>query len=88
MNSLQLYRDNEVQNSDFSVNAADASFVDMATIRQRVATIKKRWSPETAKARDIEGARRRFELEALLANAPAVSAAENCSDERNFSVVM
>ncbi|MCA9133034.1 MAG: hypothetical protein KDA45_07755 [Planctomycetales bacterium] len=40
--------------------------LDLATIRRRVASIKKRWTPETARARAIEGARRRQELDALL----------------------
>lgn len=44
----------------------NATELDMATIRQRVAQIKKRWSPEVAQARAAEGARRRRELDALV----------------------
>ena len=43
-----------------------ATELDMATIRQRVAQIKKRWTPEVAQARATEGARRRRELDALV----------------------
>ena len=43
-----------------------ATELDMATIRQRVAQIKKRWTPEVAQARAAEGARRRRELDALV----------------------
>ena len=46
--------------------ARDHDFVDMDTIRRRVATIKGAWSPETVRARAIEGERRRDELENLL----------------------
>ncbi len=42
------------------------SFVDLDTIRRRVANIKNRWTPEMTRARAIEGARRRSELEDLL----------------------
>ncbi len=41
-------------------------FVDMDTIRRRVATIKNRWSPETAAARAVEVRRRRESLEDLV----------------------
>ena len=41
-------------------------FVDMETIRRRVAKIKNGWTLETVKARAIEGDRRRRELETLM----------------------
>jgi hypothetical protein len=44
----------------------DRGFLDMATIRRRVARIKNGWNEETARARATEGARRRRELEELL----------------------
>ncbi|MCR9296628.1 MAG: hypothetical protein NXI32_28285 [bacterium] len=40
--------------------------LDLETIRRRVAKIKRGWSPETARARAIEGHRRRRELEDML----------------------
>lgn len=40
--------------------------LDMNTIRRRVARIKSQWSPEVARARAAEGARRRRELDALV----------------------
>ncbi len=43
-----------------------ATFLDMETIRRRVSHIKQRWSPEIARARATEGARRRVELEDLV----------------------
>jgi hypothetical protein len=47
----------------------ESSELDIATIRRRVASIKRKWSPETVRARAIEGERRRSELAALLARA-------------------
>lgn len=41
-------------------------FVDMATIRRRVAKIKNSWTPEVATARAKEGDRRRRELENIV----------------------
>ncbi len=46
--------------------AGERDFVDMDTIRRRLAKIKNRWSPEMVRARALEGTRRRAELEALL----------------------
>lgn len=54
------------QPSAQDVDSANASFVPMATIRKRVAKIKRRWTPEVAKSRAVEGQRRREELECLL----------------------
>ena len=41
--------------------------LDMNTIRQRVADIKRNWTPDTVRSRAIEGRRRRKELEAMVA---------------------
>ena len=41
-------------------------FVDMETIRRRVARIKNSWTPETVHARAVEGVRRREQLESLV----------------------
>ena len=56
--------------------------LDIATIRRRVDSIKQKWSPETVRARAIEGARRRSELAALVANAfeDEWGYSENCSE--------
>ena len=43
-----------------------AGELDMATIRRRVARIKSQWTPEVARARAVEGARRRRELDTLV----------------------
>ncbi len=48
------------------VGGFEQGFVDMETIRRRVARIKNEWSTETIQARAKEGARRREELESLL----------------------
>lgn len=40
--------------------------LDMQTIRQRVASIKKQWTPEVAQARAAEGMRRRLELDSMV----------------------
>ncbi len=64
------------------------SFVDMATIRQRVALIKNRWSPETVRARAIEGARRRVELEGFVANLVDFDAEEHCGGDNGLRVFM
>ncbi len=45
---------------------ANGTELDMLTIRRRVANIKSRWAPEVARARAVEGARRRRELDALV----------------------
>lgn len=45
---------------------ASGAELDIQTIRQRVANIKKQWTPEVARARAIEGARRRFELDSMV----------------------
>ncbi len=78
MNTLQLSRTHQLsedcgpelrhigENSNES--AEGEGLLDLATIRRRVALIKNRWSAETVRARAIEGARRRIELEGLVAN--------------------
>lgn len=40
--------------------------LDIQTIRRRVANIKKQWTPEVARARAAEGARRRSELDSMV----------------------
>ena len=47
---------------------ANGTELDMQTIRQRVASIKKQWTPEVARARAAEGARRRLELDSLVSS--------------------
>jgi len=65
-----------------------ANFVDMSTIRQRVALIKNRWSPETVRARAIEGARRRVELEGLVANLMDFDADEHFGEDSGLKVFL
>lgn len=60
MNVLQFNRDRQAN------TAGQSDFLDIETIRRRVAKIKAGWSPATAKARAAEGARRRMELENLM----------------------
>ncbi|MFN3190219.1 MAG: hypothetical protein ACE361_06810 [Aureliella sp.] len=55
-----------LENSHRDTNSPVNNFLDMKTIRQRVARIKRGWSPETAKARSAEGQRRRRELEDMV----------------------
>lgn len=64
------------------------NFLDMATIRQRVALIKNRWSPETVRARAIEGARRRVELEGLVANLMDFDADEQFGGDSELKVLL
>lgn len=47
---------------------ASGTELDMQTIRQRVANIKKQWTPEIAQARAAEGMRRRLELDSLVSS--------------------
>lgn len=49
-----------------TARSASGAELDLQTIRQRVANIKKQWTPEVAKARAVEGARRRFELDSMV----------------------
>ena len=68
----------------------ERGFLEMETIRRRVAKIKSTWSPETAKARAIEGARRRRELEdVLLSHLCDIGDSEECCDlqKHGFSLV-
>ena len=51
-----------------TTDSVATSELDISTIRRRVDSIKRKWSPETVRARAIEGARRRSELGALVAN--------------------
>ncbi|MEZ6135283.1 MAG: hypothetical protein R3C53_10270 [Pirellulaceae bacterium] len=68
-NQAHLHKEDVMATLKFeksSGSIGEQQFIDMETIRRRVAKIKNRWSPETAKARAIEGVRRRADLEALL----------------------
>lgn len=64
------------------------NFLDMATLRQRVASIKNRWSPETVRARAIEGARRRVELEGLVASLADLDADERFGENGEFRLFL
>jgi hypothetical protein len=65
---------------------SEAEFLDMATIRRRLAKIKNCWSAETARARAIEGARRRAQLETLVADFSG-EADDNACEDHGFSLV-
>ena len=65
-------------------------YVDIDTIRRRVARIKNEWSDETIRARANEGARRRDELECILLDVLTdTSASEESWDlkQHGFSLV-
>jgi len=65
-------------------------FIDIGTIRRRVAKVKNRWSAETTRSRAIEGTRRRDELEALLMDYICdTEESEECLDlkQHGFSLV-
>ena len=85
MTTLQLISSEKNFAQDQAVSTEQ--FVDMATIRRRIATIKNRWSPETIRARALEGARRRSELQALLADLLDEQAADEARDDSGFSLV-
>ena len=57
-------------------------FVDIDTIRRRVAMIKSRWTPEVARARASEGARRRSEFDRLV-TALLLEANESCEESQD-----
>jgi hypothetical protein len=63
----------------------DERFVDAETIRRRVAKIKNSWDAETARARAIEGARRRGELAAMFDGLEDVDM--QVANHHNFSLV-
>lgn len=65
-------------------------FVDMETVRRRVARIKNGWSPEVTRARAIEGQRRRRELESIMLDliCDTTESEESCDlAEYGFSLV-
>jgi hypothetical protein len=65
-------------------------FLDINTIERRVAAIKRGWSPETARARSVEGARRRRDLEDLVLDrlCDTTDSEVFCDvDEADFSLV-
>lgn len=67
-----------------------SKFLDINTIRSRVKRIKAGWNPDIAKARAIEGARRRQELEEIFLDILCdVSDSEESCDlaEHGFSLV-
>lgn len=66
---------------------SEAEFLDMATIRRRLAKIKNCWSPETARARAIEGARRREQLEILLGDLMEDRNDDRPCEDHGFSLV-
>ena len=58
------------------------AYVDMSTIRKRVARIKSGWDDETRRQRAAEGRRRRAELaRMLLGDSRCCSAAAVCQDK-------
>ncbi len=86
MTQLQVYRGSE------TAGQVHGEGLDLATIRQRVARIKRTWTPETVRARAIEGARRRSELAALLtgeSGKPSIGDHWELSDaEDNYSACL
>ena len=79
-----------LEESRTAVADREHKFLDMETIRRRVAKIKNSWSPETARARAAEGARRRQELENfVLEGICDVSTSEETCDisDYGFSLV-
>lgn len=70
--------------------AESEAFLPLETIRQRVAAIKGSWTAEQAKARAIEGVRRRRELEDLFLEllCDTEGSEETCDlSEHGFSLV-
>jgi len=53
--------------AESTIRDSVGSELDMLTIRRRVAQIKNKWTPEVSQARAAEGARRRRELDAMVA---------------------
>jgi hypothetical protein len=81
-------RDAEPREPGLRLEGDSANFLDMATIRQRVASIKNRWSPETVRARAIEGARRRVELEGLVAGLIDLDADERFGEDSELRLFL
>ena len=72
----------------FKSNDGLTQFVPLSEIRRRVDRIKRQWNPDTAKARAVEGQRRRDELEMLLGELLLEDETEADSSELpEFSVV-
>ncbi len=70
--------------------AIQDAFLDLETIQRRVAAIKQSWSPETARARRLEGKRRREQLESLMLDlmTETSDSEESCDlAEHGFSLV-
>jgi len=86
---LDAERDVEPREPNLMVEGDSATnFLDIATIRQRVASIKNRWSPETVRARAIEGARRRVELEGLVASLVDFDADERFGEDSELRLFL
>lgn len=64
-----------------------SSELDMSTIRRRVAQIKSQWSPDVARARAAEGARRRRELDSLVSQLLGESNELPCRDNHGLTLV-
>ena len=63
----------------------ESKFLDIETIRRRVAMIKNNWSEETAAARAAEGERRRQELQCMLLDLMTdVANSEESCDLRDY----
>lgn len=60
---MRIYKEESTTNNQ---TTTPDNFLDMATIRSRVARIKASWTPETKRARAKEGERRRRELESIV----------------------
>ncbi|MFK7735956.1 MAG: hypothetical protein AB8B50_08015 [Pirellulaceae bacterium] len=79
-----------LENSRPDSDSVNPRFLDINTIRRRVAAIKQGWSPETVKARSTEGARRRHVLEDLILERLCDTSDSEVScdvDEPEFSLV-
>lgn len=88
MKILETNSDDRTPNSN--VPQSVEGFLDLETIRRRVARIKNSWSPDTIRARSREGDRRRRELETLVLDVitDTSDSEEYCSLETsNFSLV-
>ena len=79
MKSLSLVQqETTTLDSTTQGNHQSETFIDMETIRRRVAKIKNQWTPEVARARASEGLRRRAELESLLVELAALEDGKQC----------
>ncbi len=56
-----------------------SSELDLRTIRERVAAIKRNWTPAEAQQRAVEGRQRRKQLEALILSMELECEHDQCS---------